>query len=159
MFASQPGTCLRASKASCLLRSAAAAAAGAGGTCVSASNRCSSSFRPSCSSHTHTHEPAAPQQVHDWLAATLPAGDRVGIDPWLHTIEAAEKLGKKLAASGKALVPLGQNPVDAAWGAARPAAPDVSVLVAGSGVKLAAAVLVIPLVAWYPGGLKGRNSA
>lgn len=44
----------------------------------------------------------------------------------LHTIEGAEKLGRKLRQAGKKLVPLTPNPVDAAWGADRPAAPDVS---------------------------------
>lgn len=67
-------------------------------------------------------------QVHEWLADTLPAGARVGIDPLVHTIEAAEKLRRRLRAAGKELVALapGENPVDAVWGAARPAAPDVS---------------------------------
>jgi hypothetical protein len=63
-------------------------------------------------------------QVHEWLAAHLPAGARVGIDPAVHTIEAAEKLRRKLAAAGKKLVPLEANPVDAVW-ADRPAPPQV----------------------------------
>lgn len=60
------------------------------------------------------------------MAEHLPEGARVGIDPFVHTIEAAEKLRKKLRAAGKQLVALGENPVDGVWGAARPAAPDVS---------------------------------
>ncbi|KAI7835935.1 hypothetical protein COHA_010169 [Chlorella ohadii] len=68
--------------------------------------------------------PGVPQLV-DWLAESLPAGARVGIDPWVHTVEAAEKLRRRLKTSGKSLVALeGGNLVDGVWGAARPAAPD-----------------------------------
>ena len=67
--------------------------------------------------------PPASSQIPDWLVASLPEGARVGIDPTLHTIEAAEKLGRALAAAGSEMVPLSPNPVDAVWGAARPAPP------------------------------------
>lgn len=63
-------------------------------------------------------------QVQDWLADNLPEGARVGIDPFVHTIEAAEKLRKRLRAAGKSLVPLEVNPVDGVW-KGRPAAPEV----------------------------------
>lgn len=63
-------------------------------------------------------------EIHDWLNTTLPKNARVGIDPTLHTIEAAEKLQKQLAATGRSLVPLATNPVDDAWGATRPAPPQ-----------------------------------
>lgn len=56
--------------------------------------------------------------------SSLPEGARVGIDPTLHTIEAAEKLQRQLQATGRHLVPLPSNPVDAVWGADRPAAPQ-----------------------------------
>ncbi len=62
--------------------------------------------------------------MQDWLADNLPEGARVGIDPFVHTIEAAEKLRKRLRAAGKSLVPLGVNPVDGVW-EGRPAAPEV----------------------------------
>ena len=65
-------------------------------------------------------------QVHEWLAGTLPAGARVGIDASVHTIEVAEKLQRRLRAAGQELVPLAANPVDGVWGALRPASPDVS---------------------------------
>jgi len=62
-------------------------------------------------------------EIHEWLISNLPENARVGIDPTCHTIEAAEKLSKQLAATGRSLIPLTSNPVDAVWGSARPAAP------------------------------------
>lgn len=49
----------------------------------------------------------------------------MGIDPFVHTIDAAEKLRKQLKAKGKVMVPLPTNPVDAAWGETRPGMPQV----------------------------------
>jgi len=54
-----------------------------------------------------------------WLKAHA-AGRRVGYDPWLHT-EAA--LARLRAESGADLVPLAENPLDAAW-RDRPAPPE-----------------------------------
>lgn len=63
-------------------------------------------------------------EVHDWLSETLAAGQRVGIDPAVHTIEAAEKLRQRLAAAGIQLVTLDTNLVDAVWEAERPPPPE-----------------------------------
>jgi Xaa-Pro aminopeptidase len=57
-----------------------------------------------------------------WLEANLTAGARLGYDPWLHTVEAAEKLAKACAAAGATLVPADSNPIDAIW-SDRPAPP------------------------------------
>ena len=57
-----------------------------------------------------------------WIEQNLPAGTRLGYDPWLHTADGAEKLAKACAKAGAALVPLERNPVDTVW-ADRPAAP------------------------------------
>ena len=46
----------------------------------------------------------------EWLAASLPRGARVGIDPALHTVEGARKLRRALEAAGCALVPLDAPP-------------------------------------------------
>ena len=35
-------------------------------------------------------------QLEDWLADNLPEGGRVGIDPFLHTVDAVRKLKAKL---------------------------------------------------------------
>lgn len=60
-----------------------------------------------------------------WLAKTLPAGGRVGMDPFLHTINGARKLSKALEGAGLKLVPVfGGNLVDGVWGD-RPQAPQV----------------------------------
>jgi Xaa-Pro aminopeptidase len=57
-----------------------------------------------------------------WLEANLAAGSKLGYDPWLHTVDAAEKLAKACAAAGATLVPADPNPVDAVW-SDRPAPP------------------------------------
>lgn len=62
--------------------------------------------------------------MEDWLAANLPEGARVGIDPWLHTVDAVRRLSRKLTESGKSVLPLAANPVDTVWSAERPALPD-----------------------------------
>lgn len=46
-----------------------------------------------------------------WLAATAPAGARIGYDPWLTT----RGFLRSAAAAGLTLVPVDTNPVDAIW--------------------------------------------
>ena len=58
----------------------------------------------------------------DWLVEKLPAGGRVGFDPWLHTRRDIAELEAALQGSGITLCPVA-NPVDAVW-ADRPAAPS-----------------------------------
>jgi Xaa-Pro aminopeptidase len=67
--------------------------------------------------------PGVPE-IHDWLAAEVPAGGAIGVDAALHTAEGGERLAAALADVGARLVRLAPNPVDAAWGAARPARPS-----------------------------------
>src|SRR5215813_8035615 len=57
-----------------------------------------------------------------WLEENLAIGDRLGYDPWLHTVEGAERLGKACAAAGATLVAVEPDLIDAIW-ADRPAAP------------------------------------
>jgi Xaa-Pro aminopeptidase len=57
-----------------------------------------------------------------WLENNLSAGAKLGYDPWLHTVEGAEKLAKVCAAAGATLVPTEPNPIDAIW-TDRPAPP------------------------------------
>jgi Xaa-Pro aminopeptidase len=57
-----------------------------------------------------------------WLEANAPAGARIGYDPWLHTVEGAERLAKACAAAGAELVPTEPNPIDLLW-KDRPAPP------------------------------------
>jgi Xaa-Pro aminopeptidase len=57
-----------------------------------------------------------------WLEKNLATGDRFGYDPWLHTVESAEKLAKACAAAGATLIPIEPDPIDAIW-RDRPAPP------------------------------------
>jgi Xaa-Pro aminopeptidase len=66
----------------------------------------------------HLVETPPPQ----WLERNLTAEDRLGYDPWLHTIESAERLAKACQASGAALVAVEPDPFDAIW-PDRPAPP------------------------------------
>ncbi|MGO4872564.1 MAG: M24 family metallopeptidase [Roseiarcus sp.] len=57
-----------------------------------------------------------------WIEANLQRGQRLGYDPWLHTPEMVERLGKACRAAGGELVAVDSNPIDAIW-RDRPAAP------------------------------------
>jgi Xaa-Pro aminopeptidase len=57
-----------------------------------------------------------------WIEANLGADDRLAYDPWLHTVDGAEKLGKACDAAGAALVAVEPDLIDAIW-ADRPAPP------------------------------------
>jgi Xaa-Pro aminopeptidase len=59
---------------------------------------------------------------HQWLEKNLSSHDRLGYDPWLHTVESAERLAKACAASGAALVAVEPDLFDAIW-TDRPAPP------------------------------------
>src|SRR5258707_6883342 len=52
---------------------------------------------------------------HQWLERNLASHDRLGYDPWLHTIESAERLAKACAASGATLVAVEPDLFDAIW--------------------------------------------
>ena len=57
-----------------------------------------------------------------WLEANLSAGAKLGYDPWLHTVDGAQKLAKACAAAGASLVATEPNPIDKLW-TDRPAPP------------------------------------
>lgn len=63
-----------------------------------------------------------------WVAANLPAGAKLGLDPWLHSAEAVERFQKAAAKAGGSLELVEANPMDAVWSdrPARPLAPVVS---------------------------------
>ncbi|WP_428697809.1 aminopeptidase P family protein [Stappia sp.] len=58
----------------------------------------------------------------EWLAGELKAGQKLGYDPMLHTINGARRLGEACASAGAELVAVETNPVDAVRHD-RPAAP------------------------------------
>jgi Xaa-Pro aminopeptidase len=57
-----------------------------------------------------------------WLGSNLRKGERIGFDPWLHTIGDIGKLRKSVERCGGDLLPLAENPVDAIW-SDQPGAP------------------------------------
>ena len=50
-----------------------------------------------------------------WIEQNLSAGERIGYDPWLHTVEGAEKLAKACASAGATLVAVEPDLIDAVW--------------------------------------------
>ena len=59
----------------------------------------------------HLAENPPPQ----WLEKNLTAADRLGYDPWLHTIESVERLSKACAANAAALIAVEPDLFDAIW--------------------------------------------
>lgn len=53
--------------------------------------------------------------VADWMKKNLPAGARLGFDPWLHTIAEARKLEEAMQAVGGTMTPVMKNLVDSIW--------------------------------------------
>jgi Xaa-Pro aminopeptidase len=62
-----------------------------------------------------------------WIEANLAHGQKLGYDPWLHTVESVERLAKACATSGAELVATEPNPIDAVWHD-RPAPPRGAVV-------------------------------
>ncbi len=62
----------------------------------------------------------------EWIAATLPAGAKLGYDPWLHTPDGVAQLSAACDKAGGTLVPCDDNPLDAVW-SDRPAPPTAPV--------------------------------
>ena len=57
-----------------------------------------------------------------WIETNLTSADRLGYDPWLHTVESAERLAKACAAAGATLVAVEPDLIDAIW-SDRPSPP------------------------------------
>jgi Xaa-Pro aminopeptidase len=57
-----------------------------------------------------------------WIEQNLTANDRLGYDPWLHTVDGAERLAKACTAAGATLVVVEPDPIDEIW-SDRPAPP------------------------------------
>jgi Xaa-Pro aminopeptidase len=66
--------------------------------------------------------------VPAYLETALGKGQTVGYDPRLHSPDALERLSVAAAKAGAALKPVAANPLDQAWGAARPAQPSAAVV-------------------------------
>ncbi|CAG9464398.1 unnamed protein product [Pedinophyceae sp. YPF-701] len=65
-------------------------------------------------------------EIAEYLATELPAGAKVGVDPFLSTLSGARKLKAALEAKGKELLPVfaGGNLVDKVWGSDQPKLPE-----------------------------------
>ena len=66
--------------------------------------------------------------VPAYLESAAAAGQVIGYDPRLHSPEALERLRAAAAKAGAALRPVDPNPLDLAWGPARPAQPRAQVV-------------------------------
>jgi Xaa-Pro aminopeptidase len=62
-----------------------------------------------------TVEHMVEKPLSGWLEANLPHGAKIGYDPWLHTADAVEKLGKACAAAGAMLMAAEPNPINVIW--------------------------------------------
>ncbi|MBB3889401.1 Xaa-Pro aminopeptidase [Phenylobacterium haematophilum] len=65
--------------------------------------------------------------VPAYLETATAKGQLIGYDPRLHSPDALERLKVAAAKAGAALKPVEANPLDEAWGAARPAQPTAPV--------------------------------
>jgi len=63
----------------------------------------------------------------EYIAEQAKTGWTIGYDPKLHSPDGLERLKSAAARAGAALKPVEPNPLDAAWGAARPAQPKAPV--------------------------------
>jgi Xaa-Pro aminopeptidase len=66
--------------------------------------------------------------VPDYLETTLGQGQVVGYDPRLHSPDALERLRAAARKAGAELKPVAANPLDEAWGDARPGQPSAPVV-------------------------------
>jgi Xaa-Pro aminopeptidase len=66
--------------------------------------------------------------VSTWLQSELKPGQVVGYDPRLHSPDSLERLRQAAETVGAALKPVEANPLDQAWGKARPAQPQAPVV-------------------------------
>src|SRR5215468_4131688 len=62
-----------------------------------------------------------------WIESNLKAGQKLGFDPWLHTVEGAERLAKACSTVGAILVATEPNPIDAAY-RTRPPSPHGAIV-------------------------------
>ncbi len=66
--------------------------------------------------------------VPAYLETATGEGQTIGYDPRLHAPDALERLKAAAAKAGATLKPVAPNPLDTAWGAARPAQPTAPVV-------------------------------
>jgi Xaa-Pro aminopeptidase len=74
------------------------------------------------------HFHSADEPASRWIGAALPAGGKLGFDPWLHLYDQVTALREACARAGGSLVPCDDNPVDAVW-SDRPGPPRAPVTI------------------------------
>lgn len=70
----------------------------------------------------YDHKHLVDDPLSDWVASALPAGAKLGFDPWLHTVGWVEKTRSALERAGIELVAAAGSPVDSVW-VGQPPAP------------------------------------
>ena len=70
--------------------------------------------------------PSAETSPEQWIEANLPKDAKFGYDPWLHTVDGAERLAKACANAGATAVAMESNPIDGLW-SDRPEPPSGAV--------------------------------
>jgi len=68
-------------------------------------------------------QPGVPE-ITDWLPTVLGKGDRLGLDPKVHSVEGYESLARELEPRGISLHPVVDDLVEAVWADERPSMPD-----------------------------------
>ena len=66
--------------------------------------------------------------VPAWIEATAKAGQVLGYDPRLHSPDSLARLEAAAVKAGASMIAMSDNPLDAAWGANRPAQPAAPVV-------------------------------
>ncbi|KAG8523419.1 Xaa-Pro aminopeptidase 2 [Galemys pyrenaicus] len=73
------------------------------------------------------HKQVGTSPIVTWLLDTIPAGARVGFDPFLFSIGSWESYNVALQGSDRQLVSITTNLVDQVWGAEKPPVPSESI--------------------------------
>jgi Xaa-Pro aminopeptidase len=73
-------------------------------------------------------QPLADLSPEAWIEANLAAQTKLAFDPWLHTVEGAERLAKACMTAGASLIAVALNPLDAVWTDRPPPARGLVVL-------------------------------
>uniref|UniRef100_A0A8C3XQB8 X-prolyl aminopeptidase 2 n=1 Tax=Chelydra serpentina TaxID=8475 RepID=A0A8C3XQB8_CHESE len=61
--------------------------------------------------------------IGEWLLQEIPAGENIGLDPFLFSIDLWNSYARVLQGSSRILVPIEDNLVDLVWGTQRPLSP------------------------------------
>uniref|UniRef100_A0A8C3HD55 Creatinase N-terminal domain-containing protein n=4 Tax=Chrysemys picta bellii TaxID=8478 RepID=A0A8C3HD55_CHRPI len=61
--------------------------------------------------------------IGEWLLQEIPAGENIGLDPFLFSIDLWNSYAHVLQGSSRTLVPIEDNLVDLVWGTQRPPSP------------------------------------